>query len=1632
MKPTFFLLFLLCFIGVSAQTVKLNCTNYYGGFDSQGTLYSINSDGSDFEVMHTFEQGAYSLKYTSLVNYTDGKLYGVSSSGGGSLKGTIFRFDPSTNKTETLYHFKSTGNDGQLPEARLCLAPNGKFYGVTYVGGTNFDGTIFSFDPSTKTYTKLYDFISSSSGKNPFGGMVYVSGTILYGTCKAGGANNYGTLFSFDYSSNTFSLLTTFTHTNGREPRGNLLKASNGSVYGTTFYGGSSSGGTLFEYNPSTSTFTKRVDFTGTNGSYPYSGLIQSSTGKLWGVTTSGGSNGEGVIYEYTISNNTLTRRYSLSSSTNGSYPYCDLIEAPNGDLYGTAPGGGANGQGTLFSFDTTSYSFTNEMSFNWGFNGRQPYASLMITPSGKIFGMTLEGGWYDNGVLFEYEYLTSTYSVKCEFISYGLGKKPIAGMIKASNNKLYGTTETGGRYGGGVLFELDPATNTYTVKKHFNQDTTGTESSSPLLQAANGNIFGFTTTNGPSGYGTMFEYNPTNDSFFVRVNFSNSNGQPLYNAMTQHSNGNIYGTIRGGGTYGYGHLFEYNPSTKVFTVKYSFNTGSNGANPVMRMAEAPNGKLYGMTYSPSGVIFEYDPSTNTYTKKISFNSSNHGIYPTASLTLATNGLLYGTTSQGGANTNGVLFSYDYSNNTFTKLVEFGNNLYGNGKSPIGGVMQASNGNLYGTCNLGGSNNNGILYEYNLSNNSFTKILNLVDSLGGGPTLNIPVEFAVTGLQIGNVSGTFCVGDTASISYTASGNYVSGNTFSAELSDQYGSFNSPLSIGSVTNTTSGSIFITIPTSVAQGNGYRIRIAASNPAFTSSDNGSNITINQRPSGSDVTINANPGLTVCSGDTIGLSVPNASGYTYQWKLNNSNISGATNNNYDVSTSGNYRVVVSNSFGCSRQGPVVSPVFNALPTIQWQQWVVTDSVSSCPGGSVMLFVSATPSNSTLSWSLNNTNISNSGNSYLATTPGVFSVTATDSNNCASTTPDLTYYYLTPPSAIISPSGTILVCDNMSETVNVQNPQSGWSYQWYQNNAAISGATNDQYSVSNEDSYFAVVTDSAGCTDTTSVLLVDTVNCRPIVSGFPSQSLCQRQSFSLSYTVQGVFDPSNQFIAQISDGTGSFAIPVTIGTLTGNQNTGTISVTIPGNSSTSASNGYRIRVVTTNPSQTGYDNGVNLTINPRPVANAVSASFSPDTMVCFGNTITMNVSNNAALTYQWQRNSSNISGATNNAYVANIGGTYRVVATNSFGCSRNGVGQNLTFFTFGNIAISPATPSVICTGDSVLLTGNSLTSYQSYQWYKDSIAIPGAVYQTYYARTSGQYSIAGIGANNCQALSGSVTLSVQNCGMSLSNIPSNLCQAQNVSIGYSAPGTYTAGNVFTVQLSNASGNFNAAVNIGTVTSTSTTGTISVTIPGSIASGSGYLMRLKSSNPSQTGSPTSSPISISARPTAASVTPSATPSSVGCTGDTLTVSVPSTSGYSYQWQKSLVNISGSTNNFYKATLAGSYRVIATTSAGCTRSGTGITLTFNNCIRTALVNNINHIKVDIWPNPSVNQAFLKITDIEERNWVLSITDLSEREIVSYYVVQTDQTILLPEKSQGVYFIELRTDGEVIRQKWVVQ
>jgi uncharacterized repeat protein (TIGR03803 family) len=154
----------------------------------------------------------------------------------------------------------------------LMQASDGRLYGMTNGGGSNFAGVIFSFDPSSSTYTKLKDF-DNTNGAFPFGStLVQASDGKLYGMTNGGGSGGYGVIFSFDPSSSTYTKLKDFDNTDGANPNGNLMQASDGKLYGMTYQGGSGGYGVIFSFDRSSSTYTKLKDFNYTNGANPYYG----------------------------------------------------------------------------------------------------------------------------------------------------------------------------------------------------------------------------------------------------------------------------------------------------------------------------------------------------------------------------------------------------------------------------------------------------------------------------------------------------------------------------------------------------------------------------------------------------------------------------------------------------------------------------------------------------------------------------------------------------------------------------------------------------------------------------------------------------------------------------------------------------------------------------------------------------------------------------------------------------------------------------------------------------------------------------------------------------------------------------------------------------------------------------------------------------------------------------------------------------------------------------------------------------------------------------------------------------------------------------------------------------------------
>lgn len=728
-----FIISVLCVlfpVTLHAQVPGLWGMTSEGGTSEGGTIFKTAPDGTSLVVQHSFEvQNPGSRPYINarLIQLANGKLYGVAQDGGVNNDGVLFEYDPATGVYTKKIDFNTP--TGENPMGPLALGGNGKLYGMTSQGGANSAGVIFEYDPATSVYSKKID-LSSTTGSSPQGNSLYLhTNGKFYGMTTFGGVNNYGVLFEYDPATNVYTKKIDFANnTNGAYPYGSLMITSAGKVFGLTANGGANSQGVLFEYAPATNTLTKKIDFTAANGSFPYSTLTEADNNRLYGVTPVNGS-----IYEYNPATNTLTKKFDFNNLTNGQFAYGALVKGSGGKLYGMTNSGGSEA-GVLFEYDVSTNTYTKKHDFVRE-TGYGPYGSLLLASNGNFYGVTYDGGAARQGVIFEYNAGTNTYTKKIDFNAYPMGGYPYGGLMRASNTKLYGMTLTGGTQDKGVIFEMDPVTSVFT-KKHDFTEATGVYPLGNLTQAPNGKLYGMTSQGGANDDGAIFEFDPASGTYTVKYEFDYDNGSEPFGNLTLASNNKLYGMTSQGGTTGYGVIFEYDPTTGTFIKKAEFNNTTVGFNPYEGLLQASNGKFYGLCRdgglngNGSGTLFEYDLSTNAITVKVNFSGAN-GELPEGGLVQAPNGKLYGTTRYGSTNGKGVLFEYDIANNTYTKKFDFGGSASAPAE-PVASLGLSSNGKLYGSTLFGGSSNRGVLFEYDPATGVFTKKQDFTGPNGAG------------------------------------------------------------------------------------------------------------------------------------------------------------------------------------------------------------------------------------------------------------------------------------------------------------------------------------------------------------------------------------------------------------------------------------------------------------------------------------------------------------------------------------------------------------------------------------------------------------------------------------------------------------------------------------------------------------------------------------------------------------------------------------------------------------------------------------------------------------------------------------------------------------------------------------
>jgi uncharacterized repeat protein (TIGR03803 family) len=368
----------------------------------------------------------------------------------------------------------------------------------------------------------------------------------------------------------------------------------------------------------------------GADGGDTSSGVISDKAGNLYGMTYSGGANGQGTVFEMMLSNGRWTEvvlHGFNNDGVDGYSPEGGLIMDKAGNLYGTTMFGGSQIYGTVFELSPTSNGWTESVLYNFtgGTDGGVPgVGSLAFDGEGRLYGTTLGGGAYGYGVVFE---LSPSSGGWTETVLHSFAETTSDGgsptsVVLDSKGDLYGATAQSGTYGRGTVFKLSRSIKgswKETVLHDFAEDNQDGGHPVSGVTVRGGDLFGATENGGPNAWGTIYELtrvgNHWKEILLDRFSANGVDGFAPECVVIFDSAGNLYGTTYSGGKYGYGTVFELIRSTTGWKQKllHSFNGTTDGGFLPFGVIKDGKGNLYGTTQcggsardcSGYGVVFE-------------------------------------------------------------------------------------------------------------------------------------------------------------------------------------------------------------------------------------------------------------------------------------------------------------------------------------------------------------------------------------------------------------------------------------------------------------------------------------------------------------------------------------------------------------------------------------------------------------------------------------------------------------------------------------------------------------------------------------------------------------------------------------------------------------------------------------------------------------------------------------------------------------------------------------------------------------------------------------------------------------------------------------------------------------------
>ena len=442
--------------------------NLYGTTESGGsgfgTVFKIKTDGTSFALLHRFTGGASdgAVPYGGLVFDNAGDLYGTTLTGGAWLCGTVFKVKTDGTDFAILHIFAIDASDGMRPRGGLILDGADNLYGTTELGGASDRGTVFTVTTGGTGYAILHSFAGAASdGAGPHGEPVLDGADNLYGTALQGGASNDGTVFTVKQDGTGFVVLHSFTDgaSDGALPTAGLVLDGAGNLYGTTVQGGGSGEGTVFTLRADGTGFAIVHRFTGgaSDDGLPAATLILDRAGNLYGTTYGGSPSSGGTVFKVKTDGTGFAPLHRFAGgASDGANPLAGLILDGDGNLYGTTDQGGASNLGTVFTIRTDGTGFAVLHHFAGAPDGANPNAGLTLDGAGNLYGTTAQGGASNDGTVFTVKTDGNGFVVLHTFTGGASdGANPQASLILDTVGNLCGTTYGGGAWGIGTVFSL-------------------------------------------------------------------------------------------------------------------------------------------------------------------------------------------------------------------------------------------------------------------------------------------------------------------------------------------------------------------------------------------------------------------------------------------------------------------------------------------------------------------------------------------------------------------------------------------------------------------------------------------------------------------------------------------------------------------------------------------------------------------------------------------------------------------------------------------------------------------------------------------------------------------------------------------------------------------------------------------------------------------------------------------------------------------------------------------------------------------------------------------------------------------------------------------------------------------------